>query len=116
MFEILNDQPKDVVVEAVYQAMRRLYVRAPHQDRNDGLAAGTKETPETRALRAILREIREAEGVPISRLSDEAARRYTLALSDVLEARRPPLTPEGERQGLALLEEMRQQYGTPQAA
>jgi hypothetical protein len=116
MFEFLNDQPKGVLVESVYQAMRRLYVRAPHQDRNDGLAPGTEETPHTRALRAILREIREVEGVPISQLSAEAARHYTLALSDILQAREPPLTPEQARQGDALLAEMREKYGTPQAA
>ncbi|HKP74391.1 MAG TPA: hypothetical protein VJT67_02555 [Longimicrobiaceae bacterium] len=111
MFEFLHDEPKGVVVEAVYQAMRRIYVRAPHQDRNDGLAPGTEETPDTRALRAILREIREAEGVRISQLSDEAASRYTQALADVLKARRPPLTPEDERRALATLEEMRRTYG-----
>ena len=116
MFESLNDQPKSVVANAVYEAMLRLHVRSSHQDPNDGLAPGTEETAKTQALRAILREIREAEGVQISQLSDEAASRYTHALADVLDARRAPLTPEEERRALATLEEMREKYGTPQAA
>jgi hypothetical protein len=111
MFEFLNDAPYGVVLEAVYQVMRRLYQRAPHQDFNDGFAPGAKKTPENQAVRSILREIRETEGCRISELSDEAAKRYTRLLSDVLESRSPRPSPADVERALATLEEMRRKYG-----
>jgi hypothetical protein len=116
MFENLKDAPYGVVVEAVYQAMRRLHHRAPHQDHNDGLPEDAPDTPKVRALRAVLHEIREAEGKPISQLSDEAASRYTHALSDVLDSFNPPMTPALKRRALATLAEMRRKYGGMQTA
>jgi hypothetical protein len=111
MFEILNEAPYDVAQEAVYQVKWRMYHRAPHQDFNDGLAPGAPDSPENRALRAVLREIREAEGSRISELSDEATRRYSRLLSDLLDARRPPLSPAMVKRADATLEEMRRKYG-----
>lgn len=111
MFEILKAGPYGMVVEVVYEVMRRLYQRAAHQDENDGLDRGAPDSPENRALRVVLREIREAEGCTISQLSDEAARRYTHALSEILGSYSPPMTPERERRGFEILEEMREKYG-----
>lgn len=111
MFEVLADAPYGVVVEVVYQTMRRLHQRAPHQDANDGLACDAPETPVNRALRAVLRDIRHAEGCTISQLGKEAASRYTNALSDILDTYSPPMTPARRRRGLATLEEMRRRYG-----
>ena len=111
MFEILDQVPLDVASEAGYQAMWRLHHRAPHHDVNDGLAPGTENSPENQALRVILREMREAEGCRISEISDEAASRYTRALSARLEARRGPLSPEMVQRATATLEEMRRKYG-----
>jgi hypothetical protein len=111
MFELLHEVPLGVAVEAVYQAMRRLYVRAPHQDFNDGLEPDAPETPENQALRSILREIRTAEGKRISELSDEAASRYTRILSDTLDSCHPIPSPEVVQRAQATLEEMRRKYG-----
>jgi hypothetical protein len=111
MFEFLDQAPYSVVLEAVYQAMRRLYQRAPHQDANDGLAPDAPDTPENWALRSILREIRAVEGKRISELDDEAASRYTHVLSDILESRHAPPTPAMVQRALATLEEMRRKYG-----
>lgn len=111
MFEILRSGPYAVVVKVVYETMRRLHQRAPHQDPNDGLEPDAPDSPENRAVRVVLREIREAEGCSISQLSDEAASRYTHALSDILDSYSPPMTPERERRALAILEEMREKYG-----
>jgi hypothetical protein len=111
VFEILNEAPLDVVVEVVYQAMRRLNVRAPHQDFNDGLAPDAPDTPENLVLRSVLREIRATEGKKISELSKETAGRYIRVLGDLSDSRRPPLTPEQLERGLATLEEMRRKYG-----
>ena len=111
MFEVLSEAPLGVVVEVVYQAMRRLNVRAPHQDFNDGLAPDAPDTPENQVLRSVLAEIRATEGKKISELSEETAGRYIRVLSDVADSRRPPLTPEQLQRGLATLEEMRRKYG-----
>lgn len=111
MFEALNEVPLDVAHEAVYQVMWRFHHRAPHHDANDNLVPGAPELPHTQTLRTLLREIREAEGCRISQLSDEATSRYSRMLSEMLEARTPPLTPEQERRALEILEEMREKYG-----
>src|SRR4051812_48498935 len=111
MFEFLKDAPYGVVLEAVYQAMRRLYQRAPHQDFNDGLKPGAQDTPENQALRSILREIRAAGGRRIWELSDQAASRYPHVLSDILESRNAPPSPAMVQRALATLEEMRRKYG-----
>lgn len=111
MFEILHEVSLDVAVEAVYQVRRRLYVRAPHQDFNDGLAPDAPDTPENRALRSILSEIRSAEGKRISELSDEAVSRYFRILNDLLDSRYPTPSPEMVARADAILEEMRRKYG-----
>ncbi|MFL5540464.1 MAG: hypothetical protein ACJ8J0_15850 [Longimicrobiaceae bacterium] len=111
MFEILYEVPLDVAVEVVYQAMRRLNVRAPHQDANDGLPPEAPDTPENQALRSVLREIREAEGRRISELSDEAASRYIRGLSELLDSRYPTPSPEMVARADAILAEMRRKYG-----
>jgi hypothetical protein len=111
MFGLLHEIPLDVAAEAVYQAMRRLNVRAPHQDFNDGLEPDAPETPENQALRCILREIREAEGKRISELSVDASGRYIRILSDTLDSRYPTPSPEVVQRAQATLEEMRRKYG-----
>jgi hypothetical protein len=111
MFEPLHEVPLGVAVEAVYQAMRRLNVRAPHQDFNDGLEPDAPETPENQTLRSILREIREAEEKRISELSDEASGRYIRMLSGILDSRYPTPSPEVVQRAQATLEEMRRKYG-----
>ena len=115
MFGILMKGPYEVVVEVVYQVMRRLDQRAPHQDHNDGLEDDAPDSPVNRAVRTVLHEIREAEGCTVSQLSDEAASRYTHVLSDILSSYTPPMTPERKRRAVAMLEDMRRRYGTQAA-
>jgi len=112
MFEVLHEVPLSVAVEAVYQAMRRLNVRAPHQDFNDGFAPDAPDTPASQALRSVLRAIRAAEGKRISELSAEAAGRYIRTLSEIVDSRHPTPSPEQVQRAEATLEEMRRKYGS----
>ena len=113
MFDVITQVPLNVARGAYYWVLWRFHHRAPHHDLSDDLPA---EDLETQTLRIVLREIREAEGCRISQLSDEATDRYARMLGDIIDARTPPLTPEQIRRADALLRELREKYGTPQAA
>jgi hypothetical protein len=119
MFETLHDLEYDVLVESVYWAMLRLFQRNVQLDiiaeagTPEEAAEGDGVSAEDRVIHRILHEIREAEGKPLSTLTDGELEKHIFALSDILDERDRDVSPETARRAELALEEMRRMYPSP---
>jgi hypothetical protein len=121
MLDTLYSVPESILVEVVYQVGLRLYVRArfPLTGEAEEIAAAAA-TPKAidpgaasveEVVISLLGEIQRAEAKPLAELSDEEAGKYILRMSEIVDERAEPATPEQIRRAEATLEEMRRDYG-----
>jgi hypothetical protein len=119
MFEILDGVSHSVFVEAIYWTMLRLRQQNRQLDRiaealtPEEAAAGEPVREEDRIIHALLREIRQAAGKPLSTLTEDEMGTYVFPLSDILMERGRTNSPEIKARAQAALEEMRRRYPSP---
>ena len=111
MFELLNTVPAATTVTVAHQAIRilRHLARLPENRREDiarRLQDVLKERDTELALQ-VVREIEDAEGVPIADLPEHGIARYTAELSDIAERRTIEELGSDAEHGRAVLDRMR---------